>query len=49
MTSTGDTPWVEGHTIGQVLEETAAKFPNRDALVFPSLTMQYGDYLQYVS
>lgn len=30
-----DTPWVDGLTIGQVLRQTAAKFPDRDALVFP--------------
>lgn len=30
-------PWVEGRTIGQVLRETAARFPNRDAVVFPAV------------
>ena len=29
------TPWIEGKTIGQVLRETARRFPDRDALVFP--------------
>jgi fatty-acyl-CoA synthase len=28
-------PWVEGLTIGAVLRQTAARFPTRDALVFP--------------
>ena len=30
-----ETPWVDGLTIGQVLRETAAKYPDHDALVFP--------------
>jgi fatty-acyl-CoA synthase len=30
-----ETPWVDGLTIGQVLRETARKFPASDALVFP--------------
>jgi fatty-acyl-CoA synthase len=30
-------PWVDGLTIGQVLAETARKFPDREALVFPQL------------
>src|SRR5262245_27016222 len=30
-----ETPWVDGLTIGQVLRQTAAKNPDRDALVFP--------------
>ncbi|QDU30881.1 Long-chain-fatty-acid--CoA ligase [Anatilimnocola aggregata] len=30
-----DTPWVDGLTMGQVLRETARKFPTHDALVFP--------------
>jgi fatty-acyl-CoA synthase len=30
-------PWVDGLTIGQVLAETARKFPEREALVFPQL------------
>ncbi len=29
-----DVPWFEGRTIGQVLAETAERFPVRDALVF---------------
>lgn len=30
-----ETSWVDGLTIGQVLRQTAAQHPNRDALVFP--------------
>jgi fatty-acyl-CoA synthase len=30
-------PWVEGHTIGDVLRTTARQHPDRDALVFPAL------------
>jgi len=33
----GQTPWVEGLTIGQVLRETARRFPNSDAFVFTYL------------
>lgn len=33
-------PWVEGQTIGAVLRETARKFPERDALVFPKLGLR---------
>ncbi len=36
-----DTPWVEGHTIGQVLRETAKRFPNRDAVVFCNLDVRF--------
>lgn len=31
------TPWVDGLTIGQVLSETANKYADREALVFPQL------------
>jgi fatty-acyl-CoA synthase len=31
-------PWVDGTTIGKALAETAARFPDRDALVFPHLS-----------
>lgn len=31
------TPWVDGLTIGQVLSETARRFGEREALVFPQL------------
>lgn len=30
-------PWVDGLTIGQVLRETARKFPDRVAVIFPAL------------
>jgi fatty-acyl-CoA synthase len=30
-------PWVEGLTIGETLRRTAAKYPDRDAYVFPRL------------
>jgi fatty-acyl-CoA synthase len=30
-------PWVDGLTIGDVLRQTAAKFPDKDAVVFPRL------------
>jgi fatty-acyl-CoA synthase len=33
-------PWVEGKTIGQVLEQTAARCADRDALVFPQLDLR---------
>lgn len=36
-------PWVDGLTIGAVLDETAKRFPKRDALVFP----QTGTRLTY--
>ncbi|MFO0957238.1 MAG: AMP-binding protein [Isosphaeraceae bacterium] len=29
-------PWVDGLTLGQALRETASRYPDRDALVFPS-------------
>jgi fatty-acyl-CoA synthase len=35
--STG-TPWVDGLTIGQMLDRTVARFPERDALVAPQLS-----------
>lgn len=31
------TPWVEGHTIGSALRETAGRYGSNDAVVFPSL------------
>src|SRR4051795_4064843 len=34
-------PWVDGLTIGQVLTETARKFPDREALVFPQLNRRW--------
>lgn len=36
-------PWVEGLTIGQVLRQTAERFPDSDALVFP----QFNTHLTY--
>ncbi len=32
--STTDEPWIDGLTIGEVLRETAKKFPSQDAVVF---------------
>lgn len=37
MAAATTTPWVDGLTIGEVLEITASKFPDQDALVFPAL------------
>ena len=34
------TPWVEGKTIGQVLRETARRYPQHDALAFPALGLR---------
>mgnify|MGYP002622732929 CR=1 FL=1 len=34
MPNSPNTPWVDGLTIGQALEATAARFPGRDAFVF---------------
>src|SRR5258708_37654035 len=34
------TPWVEGRTIPQVLRETARRYPDHDALVFPALGLR---------
>jgi fatty-acyl-CoA synthase len=34
-------PWVDGLTIGQVLTETARKFGDREALVFPQLNRRW--------
>jgi fatty-acyl-CoA synthase len=43
--------WLEGLTIGQVLAETARKFPTREALVFPqsSVRMNYDGFAGVVS
>jgi fatty-acyl-CoA synthase len=35
------TPWVEGLTIPQVLRETAKRYPEHDALVFPALGLRW--------
>ncbi|HEV3137177.1 MAG TPA: AMP-binding protein, partial [Pirellulales bacterium] len=34
------TPWVEGLTMPQVLRETAGRYPDHDALVFPALNLR---------
>lgn len=34
-------PWVEGLTIGQVLDETVRRFPDRDAVLFPHLGLRW--------
>ncbi len=44
------TPWVDGLTIGQVLQHTATKYPTHDAMVFPQLglRMKYREFLHEV-
>src|SRR6202046_1747180 len=44
--TTIDTPWIDGLTIGAVLEKTARRFPKRPALVFPetSVRMDYAEF-----
>jgi fatty-acyl-CoA synthase len=44
-------PWLDGLTIGQLLAETARKFPRREALVFPqcSVRMNYSEFAGAVS
>src|SRR5205809_8123665 len=37
MADEGNTPWVDGLTIDQVLAETARRYPDREAMVFPQL------------
>jgi fatty-acyl-CoA synthase len=46
MTTRHDSPWVDGLTIGQVLAETAGRFPEREALVFPQsgVRMPYAEF-----
>ena len=39
--ATAPTPWVEGETVGSVLRATAARFPDRDAVVFPRLDLRW--------
>ncbi|MGE3820935.1 MAG: AMP-binding protein [Isosphaeraceae bacterium] len=34
-------PWVDGQTVGSVLRATAARFPERDALVFPASDLRW--------
>jgi fatty-acyl-CoA synthase len=38
--TTESAPWVDGLTIGETLRRTAARFPDRDAFVFPRLNHQ---------
>ena len=38
--TTGSAPWVDGLTIGETLRRTAARYPDRDAFVFPRLDPQ---------
>jgi fatty-acyl-CoA synthase len=44
------TPWVEGRTMPQVLRETARRYPQHDALVFPErdLRVSYADFARQV-
>lgn len=44
------TPWVDGLTIGAVLEKTATRFPDRDAIVFSqsNIRMTYSEFHQAV-
>jgi fatty-acyl-CoA synthase len=43
-------PWVDGLTIAQVLEHTAARYPDHDALVFPQqgYRVRYAEFLAEV-
>jgi fatty-acyl-CoA synthase len=45
-TTAQEFPWLDGLTIGQVLAETARKFPMREALVFSqsSVRMNYTEF-----
>src|SRR5690242_13180498 len=40
LPSESDRPWVDGLTIGQVLEQTAARRPDGEAMVFPGLGLR---------
>ena len=46
METAHEFPWLDGLTIGQVLAETALKFPMREALVFSqsSVRMNYTEF-----
>lgn len=35
------TPWVDGLTVGEVVRETAKRFPEHDAVVFPALGLRW--------
>jgi fatty-acyl-CoA synthase len=50
-TTAHEFPWLDGLTIGQVLAETARKFPMREALVFSqsSVRMNYTEFADAVS
>jgi len=37
----GDFPWVDGKTFGEVLRQTAGRFGERDAVVFPRLNLRW--------
>jgi fatty-acyl-CoA synthase len=37
----GQSPWVEGHTVGSTLRATAARHANLDAVVFPGLALRW--------
>lgn len=41
MTHPQDRPWVEGLTIGQVLQRTASRYPEQEAMVFPQLAQRW--------
>ena len=40
MTATPEQPWVDGLLIGQVLDETAGRDPDHEAVVFPQLGLR---------
>ncbi len=44
-------PWVDGLTIGEVLLQTAARFPTNDALAFPQLgfRLNYQQFLERIN
>ena len=50
-TAAHELPWLDGLTIGQVLAETARKFPERESLVFPQgrVRMNYTAFADAVS
>ena len=51
MSTPQDSPWLDGLTIGQVLAETARKFPMREALVFSQsgVRMNYSEFADEVA
>jgi fatty-acyl-CoA synthase len=44
--SLDEKPWIDGLTIGEVLAQTAKRYPARDAIVFPKSDMRM-DYMQF--